>query len=640
MKGLLQQLCAKTPGPEVLAGCVHLLRPRGDNVAEALECICDVLEQEPELAANCRELLASSLGSLRFTEFWAESGVLLDRELFALVVGGLTNAWIPPVRPEHDARHALAEATRRGDWRWIDAIPSKTWARLLVLLVPEGDVRWDLDDALRTLSLRAAAGGVREEVMAKLAPEDSSGFRTIPAALESALLDDGAIEALRAHLRECQRVLTRLREDKRVYGTSLVLTRRTRRMTQQLARMEALLRLRNPKDARERATVLAALVKRLVKAEQEGPRLRTRLRHVVDELAYQITEHTAAKGESYASAEAGTWSRMLKKALAGGAIVGVFAIVKLLAKKLELSLAGEALIYGLNYAVCFVLIYALGGTLATKQPAVTASAIAKELDAIAERGDDFHGVADKIVYVWRSQFVAFLGNLAFAFPVAFAFGFGIERLFGTTTVDTEKAAQLLAANHPFEGPALFYAAVAGVFLFTAGLIQGAVENRVVYTRLEERLRRHRGLRWLGERQNALAAGVAKHAGAVTSNIVLGFFLGSAGVVGTILGLPIDIRHIAFSSAHVGVAVLDAPELVNAAQTAVLVIGVLGIGFINFVVSFGLTLMVTLKSRQVTIPQGGSLFLHLLKRFFRSPLEWFFPVSGGRGLAESQPTTRT
>ena len=53
-------------------------------------------------------------------------------------------------------------------------------------------------------------------------------------------------------------------------------------------------------------------------------------------------------------------------------------------------------------------------------------------------------------------------------------------------------------------------------------------------------------------------------------------------------------------------------------------GVLGIGFVNFLVSFGLTLAVTLKSRRVTAVQFGRLFRMLVGRFLRNPLAWLIP----------------
>ncbi len=46
----------------------------------------------------------------------------------------------------------------------------------------------------------------------------------------------------------------------------------------------------------------------------------------------------------------------------------------------------------------------------------------------------------------------------------------------------------------FHTPALFYAAIAGVWLFVAGLISGYYDNKALYTRMGQRVRQ---LRWLG-----------------------------------------------------------------------------------------------------------------------------------------------
>ena len=70
--------------------------------------------------------------------------------------------------------------------------------------------------------------------------------------------------------------------------------------------------------------------------------------------------------------------------------------------------------------------------------------------------------------------------------------------------------------------------------------------------------------------------------------------------------------------------LDAPHLLDLRESLVVLAGVLGIGFVNFLVSFGLTLAVTLKSRRVTAVQFGRLFRMLVGRFLRNPLAWLIP----------------
>ena len=71
--------------------------------------------------------------------------------------------------------------------------------------------------------------------------------------------------------------------------------------------------------------------------------------------------------------------------------------------------------------------------------------------------------------------------------------------------------------------------------------------------------------------------VQAHLGGIMGNFLFGCMLGSTGVVGAILGLPLDIRHIAFSSANLGYALAGLEFQLGAAQIAWAVFGVLAIG---------------------------------------------------------------
>ncbi len=637
----------KPLGRETLGDLVDLLRPRrgGPEPRDALRALTDALAADNALRARLVEAVGAGLRGVSVVPVLVESGVLDDEGVLATLRAALGEWILPPVFPVDDARAVIPRVFRRGaDFHWVREMPAAEWARFIELILPDGDRDRDgngvgLDHesvrlALRRLAQRISGAGTDAEIEAGRSLSDHEGgpFLELPIATKDFLgaLDGGgelasARKRLLDQTRAARKVVHRLRDEKSLYGTSLRLTRLTRRLIQQLRRFELLCRLLSPTDRGQRVMALAVLLKDLVVAEQSDRRLRARIGQGVDLLAFEITEHTAAKGEKYISGTRATYLKVLRAALLGGAWVGVFAIFKLLAKKLSLPLAAEAFVYGLNYAICFVLIYATGGTLATKQPAITASAIAKQLDADGWRQEGIEGVARSVERVWRTQFVSFLGNLLFAFPFAALVGWSIEESAGIEVVTVDKARALLEANHAFEGPTLGFAAIAGVLLFVAGLFQGAVDNRVVYTRLEARLAEHPRLRLLGAKRAGLARLVCKHAGGIASNVLLGFLLGSAGIVGRIFGLPIDIRHIAFSSAHVGVAILDAPQLVDLREALTLVVGVLAIGFVNFFVSFVLTLTMSLTSRQVTLGQGGSLVALLLRRFFTSPAAWFFPL---------------
>jgi site-specific recombinase len=172
-----------------------------------------------------------------------------------------------------------------------------------------------------------------------------------------------------------------------------------------------------------------------------------------------------------------------------------------------------------------------------------------------------------------------------------------------------------------------------VYLFASGVLSGWIDNHAVYTRLEERLRSlpwPDGVREKGERASRF---LVDNLGVMAGNVILGFMLGTAGTIGFIFRIPFDIRHIAFSSANFGIAVHAAPELFDWRLVLLCTAGVIGIGFVNFLVSFGMTLGTTLESRQVAFGQWRRLASSLLRRFLQRPGEWFFPP---KVAADSRP----
>ena len=82
---------------------------------------------------------------------------------------------------------------------------------------------------------------------------------------------------------------------------------------------------------------------------------------------------------------------------------------------LALSIFWSGLAAGLNYAVVFVLIQLLHWTVATKQPAVTAPAMAARLKDMG-RPNAVDGFVDEVAHLIRSQVAAVIGNLVAVMP--------------------------------------------------------------------------------------------------------------------------------------------------------------------------------------------------------------------------------
>ena len=375
--------------------------------------------------------------------------------------------------------------------------------------------------------------------------------------------------------------------------------------------------------ARERAVI--ELAEELIEAHNTKYQVTNLVRDNVDLLARNVTENASRTGEHYIAEDRKGLRKMLWSSSGAGFIVGFMALLKILLGYLHSPPLVQAFLFSMNYSFGFVLIHMLHFTVATKQPAMTAQRIAASLHRSATgRGLDVDRLAELVNKVFRTQMVAVLGNVLVAFPVAWAIAEGVRWYRGEHLVDPIKALHLLNEIDPVNSPALFYAAVAGVWLFVAGLVSGYYDNKALYTRMGQRVQQLRGLRTLlgPARLARLGAYVENNLGGLMGNFFFGILLGTTGTVGFLLGLPIDIRHITFSAANFATALvaldyqMTVPQLINAAS------GVLLIGTVNLLVSFGLALWVALRARKIRFKRGILLVQALGRRFAYSPVEFF------------------
>jgi site-specific recombinase len=130
---------------------------------------------------------------------------------------------------------------------------------------------------------------------------------------------------------------------------------------------------------------------------------------------------------------------------------------------------------------------------------------------------------------------------------------------------------------------------------------------------------------LGEARLARFANYVEHnLGALAGNFLFGCMLGFTPIVGELLGLPLDIRHVAFASANFAYGLVGLQFAVAPAVIIVSVAGVLLVGLTNLVVSFSLALKVALRSRGITPDQTEGLWGRVLQRFLARPRDFFWP----------------
>jgi site-specific recombinase len=496
------------------------------------------------------------------------------------------------------------------------------------------DVGPGLQEAVQVLAHQIGGLGMRPEVADRMHWLEAGTSPFLDLSGQALAQVGGSADALPLAqvletLVRCRSAVVRVRDEKHTYGTSLKLTALTHRLLQLIDRLELLLLLTDP-DSPRCARSVVRLSRALVRAECTRNSLLRHAQESADLLLFRVVEHAAYKGRKFITTTRSEYWRFLVSSLGGGLIVGVFALFKVLIDQMDLSQGVEALGFSANYALCFILIHLTGSTLATKQPAVTAHALAHCLEGTGDRRH-LDQLLDTITRVWRTQFISFVGNLVAAFPMGFAVAELYRRTVGTAPAYGAKAEGLLADLHPWASGSLFYAAIAGVFLFSAGLVSGWVDNSSNYSRVPERVAGHPVLIALGGKRFAgwVSRFVERHLGAVVGNAWLGLCLGAAGTFGAFFGLPFDIRHIAFASAHFAMAVEGLDYAVPASAIVLTTLSVSAIGFVNFLVSFSLALFLAVESRQITFNETRRLVARLSERMRRRPLDFFYPP-GRRG----------
>lgn len=111
---------------------------------------------------------------------------------------------------------------------------------------------------------------------------------------------------------------------------------------------------------------------------------------------------------------------------------------------------------------------------------------------------------------------------------------------------------------------------------------------------------------------------------MAGNFLFGIMLGSTATLGYILGLPIDIRHIAFASANFIQGLMNINGSPEIGLIIVSFLGVLLIGLTNLFVSFTLTIIVALRARRVRFEQWKPLAKLVLTHFLTRPSDFFWP----------------
>ncbi|WP_180052310.1 MULTISPECIES: site-specific recombinase [unclassified Acinetobacter] len=653
----------------LLIQLVERIRPEDSRNTEEIETKFNVFIRALLLTPNAVLTLQSF--TLRVINRYKQASLFSDTGILSL--DGFWNqlnqrigAHILPVIPDHLQLQELFRKIfyLRTDKYWLDYFDEADWQRLFAVVnqghsnqVEKTRIKDQIIKALTILSYRVSGIGLhpefinaQPELMEYESPflvqnreiiefiqEYKKRYNTVE--LVDAITPPDASQAL-VMLEQCHDVVAKIRRSTKRIGVSVSLTYMLALLEQCLERIEILLNMvLDDDDLRYQS--IGLFIADITEAIYSERSVRALLTTNSELLALQVTENASKTGEHYVSTDKQGFLAMYKSAAGAGVIIAFMASLKVLMARVTMAPLMQAFSYSMNYSLGFMLIHVLHFTVATKQPAMTAAALASTVQQ--RKGSKTAQIAELaalIVNIIRTQFVAILGNISIAIPVAALIALMWEFALHEPLMTHAKAAKTLYDLNPFTSLAIPHAAVAGVCLFLSGLLAGYFDNMAVYRKVGPRLRAHVRLSQLmgQERLHRFADYIERNLGALAGNFIFGVMLGSMGTIGFILGLPLDIRHIAFASANFiqGLININGPDI---GLIIISFLGVLLIGLTNLFVSFSLTIIVALRARRVRFEQWKPLAKLVMTHFLTRPSEFFWPPKQTIEIDENHTSTK-
>lgn len=610
------------PAAVFLKRCVLEASPHEDPIDLYLRG----LESEGIRLEDVRTNLHSLLPAFQWPWFFSQIGLTQELSFISETYRRFEERFLPPIQRPTEVMRLVNEVFDSSSLEWLEELKPTQIEKLFAaftrtdFVLPESLIQ-DLHLSLEVLAQRLSGLGLDILIAKHLRDQGdlhreflelgrlSFTERDKSKALENLLFLNG--------LKGCERAVAYIRKQSESTGISLALTYRLVQIEELVMRLKGILGVLQAAPGRDAHRKLGEFVRKILLAHSENHKVGNFLGRNVEILAYQITLLAERTGEHYISSNAKELKEMWVKSIKGAAVVAFLVVIKVMISKVHLPPMLQALSYGSLYAAGFVFIHIIGGALATKQPAMTASTLAAAMDNAESSTEAVNNLLEAVIRTLRTQVAALLGNFVFAFPITVIYVFAFL-VAGSPLIGFEKSNMILEEHHPGRSLVFLYAAMAGVCLFLSGLISGLADNWFAFNQIGDRMETVLN----GKRGKKFIAALRENFGTWFGNIALGFMLGSMAAIGTITGLPIDIRHVTFSSGQFGLAWIHQENMLAWSTFFMIASTIVGIGIVNLSVSFSLSLFVAMKSRRLQFRQGRRLLWLLTKRLASRPYELF------------------
>ena len=605
------------------------------------------LKNNKEIKNNFRDYLFILFSNKSFSKALTDANILSENAFFPELKKRISYKFLPPVEDENTISYIISKVlfNPKSDSDYIKNIKPEDGSEFFKLMEIENistlpKVKKELLISANILALRSV-GNALEAGITKMVPEYKNfdnPFVALQSELDSLIgrfkkdkdlqIDSKDIDykQIKIYLQQCLDFVDKAFKNACKFGISSKINQSLLKIRQQLKRIQDIIPILVVDTEEDILTNSKNLVSNTLKYNSH----RNNIRELIDDstrlISHLITSHTAETGTHYIATSPKEYLKMFWKASGGGIIVGFLCIFKMMMSYSHGSEFSHAVLYSLNYAFGFIIIYLLGFTLATKQPAMTAATMAKVLSDESSSEKNYKEFANLVAKLSRTQFIAFVGNVLWSFPIALAIIYGMD-WFLEKNFAVAKADKLLKDLNPIESKAILHACIAGFFLFISGIISGNISNSSIFNQIPERISQSPFLNQVIGAKNSkkLSDFYTKHWAGIISNFWFGIFLGVIAPLGVFLGLDLDIRHITFSAGNFALALYGKGFDIDTYTFTISLVTIFLIGAFNFIVSFGLSMLLAFRSRKVNFGELTIIYKTILKYFIKNPLRFFIPL---------------
>lgn len=638
------------------------IRGNRDSVPRALariNLLLDTLQQRPEVRTRLQAWWQKLLGTVDATALLADYGFSSRSAFASELMERLRLKFLPATPETADASALFALAFRDAfDARWLIALDDAALVRLADLLqtrcldVELGHCAWLTDSQQREISpwqatllealtfctsqIRATGFSPELRLRMSMPARETAPFHALAPdfdALQAAFLASpqqhsaarqAALHQFLARLDACRHAAASVYTHLEAHGISVNLVFQLRQLRTRVLRIRALLEcLLSERPQQFTAQLLADLVKMGL----ERRSLRALIAANSSMLAAKVAERSSETGEHYITRTRAEYVRMLRDAAGGGAVMSLTTLMKFVVLSMSLSAFWSGFYAGLNYALSFVLIQMLHWTVATKQPAMTAPAMAAKLKELGAPGA-IEGFVDEVAHLVRSQVAAIVGNLALVAPAVLLISSILWLVFGTPMIDAKVAGHVLH-DLTLLGPTALFAALTGVLLFASSIIAGWAENWFVLHRLDSAIRYNPKVSAaLGPaRADRWASFMRHNMSGLAANVSLGLMLGLVPAFAAFFGLGLEVRHVTLSTGQLAAAAASlGPELLQQGPFWWCVAGIVMTGALNVAVSFYLAFLLALRAHNVSGVDRSRIYRAIRHRARTRWPSFFWPAS--------------